>query len=218
MPWLNNPKVLVGAVGGLVVVVLALSFVHSYRKDQALAESKAQARAQAVASVAQQSQAVDLTESATAILQEAEDTLVTDPLRAFLRAQTLVVHYPETTGGPQLLERAREGLAGGVTGATLAEFQKHLQNGDLEAGAKVMDALLRAQPDNTDLRVRAGHLQLLLCSAHAAQTKWDKAKDDLLRGRALFPRDRIWQTRLKLLEQVRALPKAQQAAWVPLLG
>lgn len=218
MPWLANPKVLVGATAGLVVLGLGLTLLHSYRKDQALAEAKLQARALAVASVAQQSQAVDLTESATAILQEAEDTLVTDPLRAYLRAMTLVTQHPETRGGPQLLEKAREGLAGGVTGASLSEYQKHVQNGDLEAAARVMDALLRTQPDSTDLRLRAGHLQLLLCSAHASQTKWDKAKDDLLRGRALFPGDRIWQTRLKLLERVRALPKAQQAAWIPLLG
>ena len=101
---------------------------------------------------------------------------------------------------------------------SLPEFQKHLQNGDLEAATKVMDALLRAQPGDEDLRARAARLHLALCSAHAAQAKWDEAREDLFRGRALFPRDKTWQARLTLLERVKALPKAQQAGWIPLLG
>ena len=117
-----------------------------------------------------------------------------------------------------MLEKARAGLAGGVTGASLPEFKKHLQNGDLEAALKVMDTLLRAQPGDADLRARAGRLNLALCSAHASQAKWDEAREDLLRGRALFPADKTWQTRLRLLERVKTLPKNQQAAWIPLLG
>ena len=101
---------------------------------------------------------------------------------------------------------------------SLPEFQKHLQNGDLEAARKVMDALLRAQPDDVGLRARAGRLHLTLCFAHASQTKWDEAEEDLLRGRALFPADKTWQVRLKLLEKVKALPKNQHPAWIPLLS
>lgn len=141
-----------------------------------------------------------------------------DPLRAYLRAETLVSRNAGDASGAQLLEKARAGLAGGISGASLTEFKKHLQNGDLEAAFKVMDALLRAQPSDADLRARAGRLQLALCSAHASQAKWDEAQDDLLRGRALFPDDRTWQARLKLLERVKALPKAQQVSWIPLLG
>ena len=46
----------------------------------------------------------------------------------------------------------------------------------------------------------------------------DRAEEDLLRGRALFPGDKTWQVRLKLLEKVKALPKNQQPAWIPLLS
>ncbi|HLP31013.1 MAG TPA: hypothetical protein VK150_06600, partial [Geothrix sp.] len=89
---------------------------------------------------------------------------------------------------------------------------------DLEAALKVMDALLRAQPGDADLRARAARLHLALCAAHAGQAKWDEAREDLLRGRALFPSDKTWQARLKLLDRVKTLPKPQQAAWIPLLG
>lgn len=218
LPWLREPKVLVGIGGGLLALVVGFGVIHSYRKDQALKEEVRAARAAAVAPLAQQALAPDLTETPEAIRQEAETALGTDPLRAYLRAETLVSRNGSDAAGAQLLEKARAGLAGGVTGASPAEFQKHLQNGDLEAALKVMDALLRAQPSDADLRARAGRLHLALCAAHASQAKWDEAHEDLVRGRALFPNDRIWQARLKLLDRVKTLPKAQQAAWIPLLG
>lgn len=218
MPWLKEPKVLAALGGGLLAVIVVLALIHGYRKDQALKEEVRAARAAAVAPVAQQAQAPDLTESPAALRQEAESALGVDPLRAYLRAEALVKASPNDAAGAQLLEKARAGLPGGVSGASLPEFQKHLQNGDLEAARKVVDALLRSQPDSADLRGRAGRLHLTLCFAHASQAKWDEAEEDLLRGRALFPGDKTWQVRLKLLEKVKALPKNQQPAWIPLLS
>jgi len=219
MPWLKEPKLLAGLGGGVLVLVVGIGLIHSYQKDQALKEEVRAARAAAVAPLAQQAQAPELAESPAALRQEAEATLTTDPLRAYLRAETLLSRNPGEASGPQLLEKARAGLRqGGVTGASLPEFQKHLQNGDLEAALKVIDALLRAQPGDQDLRARAARLDLTLCFAHASQAKWDEAREDLLRGRALFPGDKTWQARLKLLEHVKALPKAQQPAWIALLG
>lgn len=216
--WLKAPRVFAGLGGGILVLVIGLSLLHGYRKDQALREEVRAARTAALAPVAQQSEARDLTESPESIRQETEAALVTDPLRAYLRAEALLARNPGDAAGAQLLEKARAGLAGGITGASLPEFQKHLQNGDLEAATQVMDALLRAQPADEDLRARAARLHLALCSAHAAQAKWDAAQADLFRGRALFPHDKTWQARLALLERVKALPKAQQAGWIPLLG
>ena len=218
MPWLQNPKVLLGLSGGLVVVILVLGGLHSYRKDQALKEEVRAAKLAAVAPLAEQTTAQDLTESPASLRQEAEATQVTDPLRAYLRAEALAARLPGDPAAAQLLEKARAGLPGGVTGASLPEFQKHVQDGDLEAAAKVMDTLLRATPGDGSLRARAARLQLALCSAHAAQAKWESAEEDLLRGRALFPTDKTWQVRLKLLEKVKALPKDQRPAWITLLG
>jgi tetratricopeptide (TPR) repeat protein len=217
-PWLLNPKVVLATTGGLLVLIIGFSLVHSYRKDQALKEEVRAARSEAVAPLARQAQAPDLAESPAAIREEAEATLVTDPLRAYLRAATLLARNPGDASAAQLLEKTRSGLAGGVTGASLPEFEKHLQNGNLETALKVIDALLRAQPEDADLRGRAARLQLTLCFDHANQGKWDEAREDLLRGRALFPADKTWPARLKLLEQVKALPKNQQTSWIPLLG
>ena len=218
-PWLKDPKIMAGVGGGVLFLAVSLGLVHSYHKDQALKEEVRSARAAAVAPVAQQAQAPDLAEAPTAIRQEAETALTTDPLRAYLRAETLVARNPGDAASAQLLEKARAGLReGGITGASLAEFQKHLQNGDLETALKVIDSLLRARPDDADLRTKAGRLNLTLCFAHASQAKWEEAQEDLVRGRALFPGDKGWQARLRLLEQVKAMPKAQQPSWIPLLS
>ena len=218
LPWLREPKVWVWAGSAVLSLAVGLYALHTYRKDQELKEAVKAARAAAVAPVLRQAQAPDLTESPADILQEAETALGADPLHAYLRVQTLLALNPGDAAAAQLLEKARLGLPGGVTGASLPEFQRHLQNGDLEAAAKVMDALLRAQPDDPGLRARAARLHLALCSAHASQARWIEAAGDLRRGRALFPADKTWQTRLQLLERVKTLPRAEQAAWLPLLG
>jgi hypothetical protein len=218
LPWLREPRVWAWAGGISLALGVGLYAVHTYRKDQELKEAVKAARAAAVAPVLQQAQAPDLAETPAAMLQEAETALEVDPLHAYLRVQAVLAQNPGDAAAAQLLEKARLGLPGGVTGASLPEFQKHLQNGDLEAAAKVMDALLRAQPDDPSLRIRAARLHLALCSAHVSQAKWAEAAEDLRRGRALFPADKTWQTRLRLLERVKTLPKAEQAAWLPLLG
>lgn len=218
LPWLGAPKVLAFLGGTLLTLLVSCVLLQNYRREQALKENVRAAREAAVAPLNQQSQVPGLAESPEAIRKEAETTLVTDPLRAFLRAETLVNLNPKDAAAPQLLEKARAALPGGATGATQAEFQKHLQNGDLEAAQKVINALLRATPASSDLRARMARLQLSLCTAHASQAKWNEAREDLLRGRALFPGDKTWQMRLKFLEQVKALPKNQQGLWIPLLG
>ncbi len=218
MPWLKETKVLALLGGGLVTLLVAFAFLQGYRRDQALKEDVRAAHEAAVAPLSQQMQAPDLAESADALREEAEAAILADPLRAYLRAETLVNLNPKDASGAQLLEKTRAGLPGGVTGSSLPEFQKHLQNGDLEAAYKVIDALLRAKPDSAELRTRAARLHLALCTAHAGQAKWDEAREDLLRGRALFPGDKTWQIRLKLLDHVKTLPRDQQGLWVSLLG
>lgn len=218
LPWLREPRILALVGGGIVVLLLGGGLINRFRKDQALKEAVQAARAAALAPLAQQAQAPDLAESAAGIREEAQAALDADPLRAYLRAATLVQRDPSDAAAARLLEKAKAALPGGAVGASQAEYLKHLQDGDLDAAARVMDALLRAAPDDPDLRARAGRLELALCTAHAAQGKWDDATLDLQRGRALFPDDKGWQARLKLLDQVRAMPKAQRGDWIALLG
>jgi tetratricopeptide (TPR) repeat protein len=218
LPWLRDPKILAMGAGGLIVIILGLGAFHSYRKDQALREAVKAARAAAIAPISREAQAVDLAETPAAIRNEAEAALDNDPLRAYLRAATLAQRNPGDAAAAELLEKAKAALPGGAVGATLDEYQKHLQAGDLDAAAQVMDALLRATPDDADLRRRAARLELALCSIHAARSRWDDAALDLERGRALFPDDLSWQARLKLLSQIRAMPKDQRGNWIVLLG
>ncbi|HEX7553125.1 MAG TPA: hypothetical protein VF378_06195, partial [Geothrix sp.] len=133
MPWLRETKLLAILSGSLLTLLVGFAFLQGYRRDQALKEDVRAAREAAVAPLSQQTQSPDLVESADALREEAEATLLTDPLRAFLRAEALVNLNPKDAAGAQLLEKTRAALPGGVTGSSLPEFQKHLQNGDLEA-------------------------------------------------------------------------------------
>ncbi|HEX9082581.1 MAG TPA: hypothetical protein VF768_09895, partial [Holophagaceae bacterium] len=219
VPGLRDPKVLAVIGGTLVLLALGLGVLHRYRKDQALKEAVQAARAEALAPISREAEAVNLAETPADIRREAQTALDTgDPLRAYLRATTLVTLNPGDAAAAELLEKAKAALPGGAVGASLDEYQKHLQAGDLDAAAQVMDALLRAAPEDPDLRRRAARLQLELCAAHASQGRWDDASLDLQRGRALFPADASWQARLELLKQVRAMPKDQRGDWIGLLG
>jgi hypothetical protein len=104
IPWLKDTRIIAAVGGSVMVLVIGFGLFHSYRKDQALKEDVQSARAAAVAPVAVQAQAPELTESPAAIRQEAEVALVTDPLRAYLRADAYVAASPGDAAGAQLLE------------------------------------------------------------------------------------------------------------------
>ncbi|HJV21583.1 MAG TPA: tetratricopeptide repeat protein, partial [Holophagaceae bacterium] len=218
-PLLKEPKLWAGVAGGLVLFISSCAFIQGQRKESARKEAVRAAHASAIAAVAKEAEAVDLTEAIHEVKEEAEQALGIDPLRAFLRAEFLLKLAPGDPGGSQLLVKARAGLPGGVTGATPAEFQKHLQDRNLDAAAKVLDALLREDPSNLELRSKGSHLHMALMQAYAQQEKWDEAREALLRARAMAPGDKAWQAKLRLLAHVKGLPKgAQRDAWLAFIG
>ena len=218
-PFLTNPKVLAAVGGGLLLLGTTCAFVQGYRKDAARKEAVDAAHRAAIAAVSKEAEAVDLNESLAAILEEADQALGVDPLRAYLRAEFYLRQAPGDPKGAQMLEKARKGLPGGLSGASLVEFQKHLQDRNLDAAAKVMDALLRADPENQDLRLRASRLHQALVQGYVGQEKWDEAREALLRARALNPGDKAWQAKLRLLDHIKGLPKGiQREAWTSFLG
>ena len=78
--------------------------------------------------------------------------------------------------------------------------------------------LLRMDPDNSELKVKARIVTLALVQSLAASEHYDQARDLLRQGRAMFPQDRTWPARLRLLEEIQTLGKADRLAWIPLLG
>ncbi|HJV90421.1 MAG TPA: tetratricopeptide repeat protein [Holophagaceae bacterium] len=218
-PILKEPKLWAGVAGGLLVVLSSCAFIQGQRKESARKEAVREAHAAAIAAVAKEAEAVDLTEAIHEVKEEAEQALGIDPLRAYFRAEFLLKLAPGDPAGSQLLVKARAGLPGGVTGATVAEFQKHLQDRNLDAAAKVLDALLREDPSNLELRSKGSHLHLALMRAYGQQQKWDEAREALLRARAMAPGDKSWQAKLRLLAYVKGLPKgAQREAWLAFVG
>ena len=218
-PFLKEPKLLAAVGGGLLLLGTTCAFIQGQRKDSARKEAVQAAHRAAIAAVAKEAEPADLNESLASILDEADEALGVDPLRAYLRAEFYLRQAPGDPKGAQLLEKARKGLPGGLSGASLTELQKHLQDRNLDAAAKVAEALLRAEPDNADLRLRACRIQLALVPGYVAQEKWAEAKEALLRARALAPGDKAWQAKLRLLDHVKGLPKGiQRDAWAAFLG
>ena len=115
--------------------------------------------------------------------------------------------------------KPREGSPARFQGSyALPDFEKLVQIGDLDGADKLMDGLLRMDPDNPLLRARAGRVWLAKAQVFASKERWGDAKDALRRGRAAFPQDKIWRTRLRLLEQIQSMGKAERASWIQLLG
>lgn len=218
-PFLMDPKILGIAAGALLLTFGSCSFIQSQRKESARKDAVKAAHAAAIAAVAKEAEALDLVESLGDIKSEGEQALGIDPLRAYLRAEFLLKLAPGDAEGSQLLMKARAALPGGVTGATPTELQKHLQERNLDAAAKVLEALLREDPSNQELRQKGSRLHLALAQAFAQQEKWEDARLSLLRARALAPGDKAWQARLHMLEVVQSLPKGpRREAWLAFIG
>jgi tetratricopeptide (TPR) repeat protein len=218
-PFLKDPKILGISAGALLLTFGSCSFIQGQRKESARKAAVKAAHAAAITAVAQEAEAKDLVESLGDVKAEGEQALAIDPLRAYLRAEFLLKLAPGDAGGSQLLIKARAALPGGVTGATVTELQKHLQERNLDAAAKVLDALLREDPSNLELRLKGSHLHLALAQAFAQQEKWEEARLALLRARAFAPGDKAWQAKLHLLEVVQGLPKGpQREAWLAFIG
>ena len=194
---MTSKGVLGGAVG-LLLVVIAAGFIFRQRQlDAKLASDRASFASAALAQVSRGNEAPDLSEKSSSIRTEAELAIGDDPLRAYHRAKEFLRLNPSDISAAQLVDRARAALSEGTSkAATLADYQKHLAQGDLESAEADIDALLRIKPDDSDLMQRASRLYLILAQIQASKERWAEAKDALRKGRALNPTDPAWQGRI----------------------
>lgn len=218
-PWMKSKGVL-GSIAGLLLVLIAGGFVfHQRRMDAKLASDRASFSSTALAQVSRGNEAPDLSEKPASIRAEAELDIGEDPVRAYHRAKEFLRLNPSDASAAQLLDRTRVALNEGTPrAATLADYQQHLAQGDLESAEADMDALLRIKPDDSDLMERASRLYLVLAQLQASKERWAEAKDALRKGRALNPTDHAWQGRIKLLEKIPNQPKAERPGWIAFLG
>lgn len=219
-PWLKDPKVLAGLAGGLLLLATTCNFLRG-RRAEALRRDEVQAVSEAaLAEAALASASADLTEKPAELLAEAKEALEdSEPLKAFYLAERVLALTPGDGRASKVLEEARGALPGGLAGPSIAEAQRHLHEGNLDAAAKVYDALLRLDPSAPVLRAKAARVELALASAYAGQEKWNQTESHLRLGRALQPADRTWALRLHMLAYVKGLPKGPaREAWVAFLG
>jgi len=218
--WAKDPKVWIATGAGILLIVGSVIWYNGHAKDAQLQADVDAAHRAAVAQAAREAEVPSLAESAAGILSEGKQALGSgDAVRAYLRAQILLKRNPSDGAAAQLLEEAKTALPqAGAIGATAEEYQKHIQEGDLEQAAKVMDALLRANPEDVALRAQAARFYLRLAEDHASQGRWSDAQANLQQGRALSPDDPAWSARMALLSKIQSMPKGDRPLWIAMLG
>ena len=216
--WFEAPRNFMMTAGVLVLAITALVVAGVRRREAALREAVAAAKQKALSPVSRLVQIPSLAEPLAAVRAEAEGALADDPLLAYFRAQEWQRRDPDDPAAAQLVQKAKDKLTFIPLAATVADFDKSLQTGDLEGARKTILALLRHDPDDLDLRGRCRKVLLALAPLYAGEDRMAKARESLTLGRALFPQDPGWQARLKLLETLQGMAKSDRTPWIQLLG
>jgi hypothetical protein len=213
--WKRNPLILGAVAGFLLGTLVALWQVR--QRDARLQAAVKSVREEALTPRPQSDTIADLAETPASIRTEGEAILNEDPVRAYHRALHLLRLNPGDPAGAQLLERARAAMLTPPT-VNAADLPKQIAAGDLDAAALTAHALLMAAPEDPVLIGRNLRLNAALAQAQAGRENWSEAREALRRCRALAPQDPAWQARLKLLDALQTMPKAERAAWIAMLG
>lgn len=217
LPFLQSPKIVLGTLAGIVILILAIFLINKYKREAMLRATVANEKANAIAKVASASKIENLAENPDAIRQEARSALSTDPLRAYFRAQELIRLNPGDAAAAQIIEQAKAACSQAQPHGTLKDLDAMLQKRDLESAQSLVMDLLKQTPDDGALRARAARICLAMTQYYASKHQWDDAQDQLIRGRAMFPSDKSWQAKLAFLNKFQSLPASEQSAWVQLL-
>ena len=217
-PWLSTPRNFALALAGFLVLVAGLYFLREHQREAALRSAVQEARAEALKPVARQVEVSTLTETPEAIRKEAGEALSEDPLLAYFRAQECLRLDATNSRAARILEEARTHMNTQPGGGSKDAFEKLLKAGELEAAGTSIRSLLRENPDDAELKSRARIVNLALSQHFASTGQFEEAKICLCLVRAMYPQETIWQAKLRLLEAIRTLPKAEQAGWIQMLG
>lgn len=205
------------AAGSFLGLLLVWYGYHSWQRDVALKEAVAAAKAVALAPGAKRGQDIPLSQTGPEVRAEGERCLGEDPLTAYYRAQESLRLDPGDAAAAQLLDRARVRL-GNTPPVGGQDADKAMKAGDLDGANNALLDLLRQNPDDAELKAKARIVILAIAQRQALNDHFQEARDLLVRGRAMFPQDRTWPARLRLLQDIERLDKADRAAWIPLLG
>jgi tetratricopeptide (TPR) repeat protein len=204
--------------GAALAILIGLVVFRHIQRNAALAEAIASAKAAAMAPIARRSQVANLAETPQDIKSECERDFSEDPLTSYYRAEELIRLDPGDPAAAQLLERARERMAQVPPVGSEKDLDRSIKDGDLETARNALGDLLRRTPDDPELKAKARTVYLALVQVQASAERFQEARDTLRQGRAMFPQDKAWAARLRLLEEIQAMGKGSRATWIPLLG
>jgi hypothetical protein len=204
--------------GSVLAVIILWTAYHSWQRDVALRDAVAAAKASALAPGAKRGQDIPLTQTAQEIRREGEQSLEDDPLTAFYRAQECLRLDPGDAQAAQLLDRAKVRLAAMPSSGGEIDADKAMKAGDLDGARTALGIQLRKDPDDPEAKAKLRIVLLGLVQRQAMNDHFQEARNLLAQGRALYPQDRTWPARMRLLQDIEHLAKADRAAWISLLG
>ena len=216
--WLKTPRnAAIAAAVGLVAIII-LSILGQHYRETALKAAVLSAKADALKPVARQVDVAALGETPDAIRQEAEAALGEDPLLAYFRAKECLHLDSGDAKAMLILDKAKAGIAAHPLAGSREDLEKNLKNGELEEAGVNVRGLLCLTPDDPELMAKARIIALALAQFYATKERFGDARDCLCLVRAMYPQENIWQAKLKLLEAIQGLSKAERANWIPMLG
>lgn len=216
----KSPKILGLLALALVVIYGSFLGFRAYRKDVRLREAVRLFRTASEAPVSRSLDIAKLTEDPAVIRKEAESFLSDQPLWAYYRAQELIRQNSLDGPAAQIMGQASLAMArvAGAGQGSKAEALRLAAQGNLDGAQAMTFHLLELQPDDPEMRALAARLMLSFAEAYARKERWDDAEDQLKRVQMLYPTDKAWAARLKLLKHIRTMRDQDRQAWVPLLG
>lgn len=219
-PFLQDTRNQVIALASVALLLAGSLTCHRWRRDVALREARASAMQAAEDEASHSTRPYALTFGPQEMRIEVKALEAHEPLGAFLLAQELARLTPEDASLPALAEEARRLLeAQGPPGtADLAAAQAMLQRGEMDAALEAARGLLRAQPGDAEARRLLATALRLRVREYARRERWPEVRDALRLGRALYPHDKAWMGRLRLVDLVEAMPKGERGPWIDLLG
>ncbi len=217
--WATSPKVLAIIGGGAILLLVAFFSVKVYLRDARLKQDIQQAKTAAAAVVARSTQVQPLEETPEGLRIASERAFPEDPLLGYLHAQALLKLQPDSPAAPNLIERAKN-MLGALPPPTQTpkDVDRLVAEGNLDEAKRVVLLLLNVDPEQAELRQKGARIALTMAQLNAHKELWDDARENLVLAHALQPQGKAGLARLRLLDHIRTLPKAERGSWIPLLG
>ena len=221
MPFLSRlftPRAIKAASLLIFLFVGATAWTAWARRDALLRATQAAIVDEAIKTANQSIKDVSFAQSTDELKSEARSAMSSDPLMAYLLVQEVISRDPNDTNPVKMLEQVRQAMAAAPKVQADGDLGRFLSDGALDDAEALLKSMLMQNPNNMRARENLARVCLMQAKHLIANDQWGKARARLLMGVALYPRDPLWQARIKFLENIQSSPREDHVRWAEMLG